>query len=371
MKRPAIVRCCTGILFVALCAQGATTDKTGTLFTPVLEWSVDNPDWAGNPFDVLASATFTHTASGEERKVGMFFAGGTTWKFRFSGTRLGEWTFTTASKDREHAGHDGTVTIEPNPDRDACGFVTTVPTPAPLAKSAKTAGDEGRVWHVGNKWARYNSSGNLETFVPHFRMGFEKNNFNRGSSEIDGWLNKWMGDEGFNGGHVFMAGYWVNRDGGSTFENRDPDTRSFDVLENMINKVRNRGGVTHIWYCGDCARAQCPQAGFGDNGAATDGEKKLLRYIGSRLGPLPGWIMGYGYDLPEHVNTSELRGWGNYLRDNMACDHMLGARDQGGNINYSLWPEADFYSRGHWFGGLAACLSTLFSERHADDGGPA
>ncbi len=369
MKRPFFC-CLAGVLFVALCAQGAEMDKVGTLFTPVLEWSVDNPDWDGNPFDVIASATFTHTASGEQRRVGMFYDGGTTWKFRFSGTRLGEWTFTTGGDDPDLSGHTGTVTIKPNPDPDAYGFVTTVPSGG-LAKRTQSPG-EGGVWHVGNKWARYNSSGDLETFIPHFRMGFEKSNFNWGSSEIDGWLNKWMGDEGFNGVHVFMAGYWVNRDGGSTFENKDPDNRSFDILENMIKKIHNRGGVTHIWYCGDCARSQCPQAGFGDNGAATDGEKKLLRHIGSRLGPLPGWIMGYGYDLPEHVNTSELRGWGNYLRDNMAYDHMLGARDQGGNINYSLWPEADFYSRGHWFGGqsysdIVGVLNSNSNKAHSND----
>ncbi len=358
------------LLFCSFAVHAAEMNKVGTLFTPVLEWSLDNPDYDGNPFDLVASATFTHTASAEQRTVGMFYAGSTVWKFRFSGTQLGDWTFTTASDDPDLSGHSGTVTIEPNPDKDAFGFVTTVPAPG-LAKASQSPG-AGGAWHVGNKWARYNSSGDLQTFVPHFRMGFEKSNFNWSSSEIDGWLDTWMGDEGFNGVFVFMAGYWVNRDGDSKFENRDPDTRSFDVLEEMINKVRNRGGVTHIWYCGDCARKQCVQAGFSDNGAATEGEKKLLRYIGSRLGPVPGWIMGYGYDLPEHVSTSELRGWGNYLRDNMAYDHMLGARDQGGNINYSLWPEADFYSRGHWFGGqsysdIVGVLNSNSNKAHSND----
>jgi hypothetical protein len=160
-----------------------------------------------------------------------------------------------------------------------------------------------------------------------------------------------MDDEGFNGVFVFMAGYWVDRDGGSRCENRDPDLRAFSVLEEMIAKTHARGGVMHIWYCGDSGRKQSARHAFGKAGARTAGERRLLRYIGARLGPLPGWIMGYGYDDPEHVNTEELRGWGQCLREHMAYRHMLGARDQGGNIRYTYWPEADFYSRGHWFRG--------------------
>jgi len=66
------------------------------------------------------------------------------------------------------------------------------------------------------------------------------------------------------------------------------------------------------------------------------------------------------------VNTAQLRSWGKYLRDHMGWKHYLGARDQGGNINYTSWPEADFYSRGHWFRG-APCedmVKALRSNRH-------
>ncbi|RMF64766.1 MAG: hypothetical protein D6746_01240, partial [Bacteroidetes bacterium] len=37
-------------------------DRTGTLWSPYLEWSVENPTYSGNPFDLVATVTFTHAA---------------------------------------------------------------------------------------------------------------------------------------------------------------------------------------------------------------------------------------------------------------------------------------------------------------------
>jgi len=47
-----------------------------TAFSP-LTISLDNTDWAGsgNPFDVEATATLTHTATGEVRTTGMYYDG--------------------------------------------------------------------------------------------------------------------------------------------------------------------------------------------------------------------------------------------------------------------------------------------------------
>jgi hypothetical protein len=318
-------------------AEAKFGESLTAMWSPTLEWTLENDSYRGNPFDLVAKATFVHESGKEQRVTEMFYAGDDIWKFRFTGTRTGKWTFTTradgrggTTRDPELDGRKGTVTVRPNPDPDAYGFVT----------------------NVGNTWACHRGNdGVVRAFVPHFRMGFEKRGFDWSSGEIERSLKTWMDDEGFNGVFVFMAGYWTNRDGGSQFENRDPDPRSFAVLEEMLAKIRARDGVLHIWYCGDTGRKQSAESAFGTPGAATKGERRLLRYIGARLGPLPGWVMGYGYDNPEHVNTAGLRGWGSYLRKHMAYRHMLGARDQGGNINYTYWPEADFYSRGHWFRG--------------------
>ena len=319
-------------------------DRTGTLWWPYLEWSLDNADHSGNPFDVRASATFTHTESGEQRKTGMFYDGGTTWRFRFTGTRTGEWTFTTSSDDPQLNGRTGTVTIEPNPDPDVYGFMT----------------------HVGNKWARFKGNdGAVETFVPHYRMtqlGI-KHPAEWDRAHLDDQLRMAVDHEGFNGIFVWVAGMFVDADARSYegAETKDPDIVTFRALERLLKAAHQRDARVHFWYRGD--RGQDPVSLFGEKGARTEGEQRLLRYLGARLGPIPGWVMGYGYDLVPQMfssgtrmedvadyyhTTEDLSGWGEYLREHMGWRHYLGARDQGKNITYTLWPGADWYSRGNW-----------------------
>ena len=95
------------------------------------EWSVKNVSHSGDPFDVLATATFSHAATGQKRTTEMFYDGDDTWRLRFTGTRGGKWTFKTSSNVPELDGHTGTVTVTANPNRNVKGFLT----------------------HVGNKYA--------------------------------------------------------------------------------------------------------------------------------------------------------------------------------------------------------------------------
>jgi len=313
-------------------AHAAVLDRTGTMWAPYIEWTLDNPSYSGNPFDLIATTTFTHPASGETRITEMFYAGGTIWKFRFAGTKTGTWTFTTASSDKELTGHSGTVTINANSNPAIKGFAT----------------------NIGNKWARQvDENDQLEAFVPQFRMAFTENPTDWNSTNFDTEIQTHMGTEGFNSLFFFVAGRWVDINvSGAVFTNNNPDPAMFDVLDNLITKVHSSGGVVHLWYSGDCRRNQCVQTGFGLNGARSDGEKRLLRYISARLSPLPGWIMGYGYDIAEDTNTDDLRGWGNYLRSKMGWKHLLSARDQwDSTYDYSFWPEADWYSKGTYFNG--------------------
>ena len=45
-------------------------NKTGNMWAPYKEWSISNPTYSGNPFDLIASVTFTHTNSGEKARNG-------------------------------------------------------------------------------------------------------------------------------------------------------------------------------------------------------------------------------------------------------------------------------------------------------------
>ena len=72
-------------------------------------WSVENASYSGNPFDVIATVTFEHQGSSKSHTTEMFHDGDDTWKFRFTGTRMGTWNFTTSSDDPELDGHSGSV----------------------------------------------------------------------------------------------------------------------------------------------------------------------------------------------------------------------------------------------------------------------
>ena len=56
----------------------------------------------------------------------------------------------------------------------------------------------------------------------------------------------------------------------------------------------------HLWTWGDEQRHMTP-ARWGINGNVDRATPE--RYIAARLGPLPGWTMGYGFDLDEWVNA--------------------------------------------------------------------
>jgi len=72
---------------------------------------------------------------------------------------------------------------------------------------------------------------------------------------------------------------------------------------------------------GDESRRQTPIRLGGRNGPA---DRRLQRYIAARLGPMPGWTMGYGYDLDEWAAEKDLREWHAHMHRHFGWPHMLG-----------------------------------------------
>jgi hypothetical protein len=288
-------------------------ERVGTQWAPYLEWSLENPDYAGNPYDLLATATFVHIQSGQMIVTEMFYGGDDTWRFRFTGTLTGAWTFTTASDDPELDGQSGFVTIETNPDPAVAGFVT----------------------NFGNKWAR---SGVDEAFVPQFVMYYGPQGYHNNPDEIDADIQTFIVDHGFTGFHTPVFCRWFDINVPQCNEitlptpgvDLGPDQRTFEALELLITKVHAAGGVVHIWVWGDNSRFENPNSlPVGINGVV---DQRLQRYIAARLGPLPGWTMGYGYDLREWADANgnkqfeELDQWYTYMHDHLGWEHYLGAR---------------------------------------------
>ncbi|HEX6387289.1 MAG TPA: DUF5060 domain-containing protein [Anaerolineae bacterium] len=291
-------------------------EASGRQWTPYLEWSLTNTTYEGNPYDLVARATFVHRDSGESRTTGMFYDGDDTWRFRFTATRPGGWTFTTQSNDPELDGHKGVVEIRPNPG--AIGFVT----------------------NYGNKWGRM---GIDEAFVPQFAMIGGPHTYYNNPAEIETNIQTFLVEHGFNGVHtpVFCRWFDINRRQCSRINVDDPspDRRTFRALEALISEVHSAGGVVHIWMWGDDSRSENPKR-WGLNDEA---DKRLQRYIAARLGPLPGWTMSYGYDLFEWVSGGALSEWHDFMQAEMGWRHLLGARSSKNMLN-QLSEEMDYSS---------------------------
>lgn len=76
-------------------------------------------------------------------------------------------------------------------------------------------------------------------------------------------------------------------------------TRALDFL---ISEAHAAGVNVHFWAWGDGDRQWLPKPvsdDFLEGGNNGPGDRRLQRYIADRLGPLPGWPIGYGFDLSE------------------------------------------------------------------------
>ena len=284
----------------ATTSQSSGLDQNGYQWYPYLEWSVEAPSVVSNHFDVIATVVFTHGTSGETRQTDMFYTGGSTWKFRFTGTQIGQWSFSSTSSVSELNGLSGVATISPNPDPAVPGFVT----------------------HFGDQWG---FSANQEAFVPQLVMVGNPQYYFDEPSHINSDIQTFLVGHGFNGFHIPVYCRWfdITQSACDAVADSYPDTRTFDTLESLISQVYAQGGMVHIWLWGDNAQKQNPGQLGGINGVA---DQRLQRYIAARLGPIPGWTIGYGFDLWEWVTESELDTWHNYVHSHMGWDHLLGAR---------------------------------------------
>lgn len=279
-----------------------------TMWTPCVEWSIDNPSFDGNPFDVVASATFTHTPSESRHTTEFYFAGGTEWRFRFTGTRLGAWTFITSSQDPDLNGHTGEVAVTRNPDDRVRGFLT----------------------HMGNQYAIQGADaedlrGHL--FQVYMNQHIVHTNFEaiRDPALLEAYLNDAQAN-GFDTVFTSLNNNWLKL-GTLRYDEHDsvnPDLATFDLIEAILAEAHHRAMRWHFWAWGDESRKWTPIGLPGGIHGAVD--RRLLRYIAARLGPLPGWSMGYGFDLIEWTTPEGRNGWAEYLHGKMGWDHLLGTR---------------------------------------------
>jgi len=320
MFSPALRRAVFGacaLLLTAAAGRGADLrEQTVTMWAPFAEWSLKNPTVTGNPFDVVAKVTFTHESGKETRTTEMFYAGDATWTFRFTGTRVGKWVFRTqangagsTTRDPNLHGRTGAISVQPNPDPRIKGFLT-----ASGQKFARQIGEHGAL-----KGCLFNVYMNGKDF--HAR--FDGPDWSD-PARIDAYIAD-AAQYGFCTVFLHVNNSWFKygTNGWNEHSSENPDPRTFEVIEDFITRAHARGVHTQVWAWGDEARKWTPIGVGGKNGVP---DRRLQRYIAARLGPLPGWTMGYGFDLQEWTSEDDLKAWAEHLHARMGWRHLLWGR---------------------------------------------
>lgn len=277
-------------------------DSEVAQYFPYLEWEVANSTSAENDFDIVAEVTFTHTTDNTSFTTEMFFAGGDIWKFRFTGILPGTWRFTTTSSDPDLDGHTGRINVSENTQPDAAGFIT-------------------RFGEDPKKWARQTGlMASPAPFIPQYVMYDES--YDISPADFEGDIERLLDEHGFTGLHIPVKEPDLWTTGGN------PNLSFFADLEELLVRVHKAGYASHLWVWGDESRGQYPK--WGINGVV---DKRLQRYICARLGPIPGWSAGYGFDLWEWVNETQLDEWHDYMQAHLGWSHPLGARSNKNQFN--------------------------------------
>jgi hypothetical protein len=316
---------CASLMGLALPARAQDLGtRRARLLSPFVEWSLDNDSYAGNPFDLAARVTFTHT-SGRTITTEMFYDGSDTWKWRFTGTAPGTWTFQTHSSDGDLDGRRGKVTVADAPK--ARGFVVA---------------RQGR-------WAQQLGADGYRAILPNLAMyTSEPKKYHNNPARIRSDVQTFLVEHGFTGFHLPPLGarlFDIDSSSpkiNSSMQNPDPET--FEALEQLILATHAAGGTVHIWPWGDTQRGwTADKLEGGENGKV---DRRLQRYIAARLGPLPGWTIGYGFDLDEWTSNANMQSWQEYLDEKSGWDHLVSGRSEGPNSG------TDHSDETHWHKGL-------------------
>ena len=283
--------------------------QTGMVHEPYLAWQVVATDYgARNAYDVEATATFTRRG-GDTYSVPLYYAGGNTFEFRFTGPRTGTYDINTSSPHSDTLnGLTGIATITSNPNPDAKGFMTTVANADGTGSFAYLHGDDGTPRRMlYNPQVRAATTTDPVGFS-HLWVGLggltEEERGARIEANLDHMEAHGFHAIEFNVAHNFVQWGLTNR---QTSTSTEPDPYTFAVIEDLLERALARGRFMHIWAWSDQeAGGSTADLQGGINGYV---DQRVQRMLVGRLGAYPNWAMSYGYDLEEYVTAEQLRAW--------------------------------------------------------------
>lgn len=344
MKNRLLFFCALAMVF-ALCAANASA-ATQPAKTAQLSKEVELYHWVDFPieapgaatgldkWDVEGSCLWTHEKGAVRRTSLVWYSGsGDTFVYRFGGSLPGRWTGTTrspiAALDRLELAVE--VTPSSNPNR---------------------IGWSGQRSDEPTAWAHQKGpDGELVKCTPILIMMPGVQGWFDDAAGLRAFVAEFHDNHGFNGGHLATLGrHWfeIGSTGNLGSAPAAPDVRTFAALEAAASEWAERGGWLHLWMWGKGASGDFANLPGGYHGARS---RRINRYVAARLGPVPGWSMGIGWDVEFWVDEAKLTWWLDDLIPQLGgWHHWIGHRYSDSDIGRGRDPEpankGEYLSRG-------------------------
>jgi hypothetical protein len=168
--------------------------------------------------------------------------------------------------------------------------------------------------------------------------------------DVQGWFNdlgrmrvavaEFNDDHGFNGGHISTIGrgwFEISSAGSLRTAPAAPDVRTFAALEEAASAWSERGGWLHLWMWGKGDSGDFSRLPGGYNGARS---RRINRYLAARLGPVPGWSLGIGWDVEFWADRKKIKWWLDDLVPQLGgWHHWIGHRYSDSDIGQGIDPD--------------------------------
>jgi hypothetical protein len=312
------------IFFCAIGSASAQMAKEVELYHWV-DYSIEAPAAASgiDKWDVAGSCDWAHENGDAKRTSVLWYSGsGDTYVYRFGGSLQGRWTGKTSSPVAALDGLEFTVHVKPSTNPSRIGW-------------------SGQISQEPTAWAHQKGpEGKLAKRTPILIMMPDVRRWHGDLGRMRAFVAEFDENHGFNGGHISTIGRgWFEAE--ATGNLRDapeaPDVRTFAALEAAASEWSERGGWLHLWMWGKGAGGDFSNLPGGYNGAQS---RRINRYIAARLGPVPGWSMGIGWDVEFWVNETKLKWWLDDLIPQLGgWHHWIGHRYSDSDIGQGRDPE--------------------------------
>jgi hypothetical protein len=290
-----------------------------------VDFPIDVPDALTDleKWDVQGSCRWTHEDGVTRRTSLLWYSGsGTTYVYRFGASLQGRWTGTTTSPIKALDGQELTVDVAPSSNPDRTGW--SGPLPEELTAWARQQGSEGE----------------LVKRTPILIMMPNVQSWHDDLPAMRAFVAEFNDTHGFNGGHIATIGRgWFEADSVGNLRTAPPapDVRTFAALEAAAAEWSERGGWLHLWMWGKGAGGDFSNLPGDHDGVMS---RRINRYIAARLGPVPGWSMGIGWDVEFWIDEPKLKWWLDDLIPQLGgWHHWIGHRYSDSNLGLGIDPE--------------------------------